>query len=332
MPAMYIDSLSKTYRKRFHPGVKAVDNLRLSVPAGQVFGFLGPNGAGKTTTIKMVCGLVTPSAGRVLLNGFDAARQRGQAMLQIGAVLEGTRNVYWRLSPWENLLYFGGLKGYGGKGLKARAEQLLQELELWDRRDDSVRTFSRGMQQKVAIACALVHDPPIVLLDEPTLGLDVDASHTVKTWVEKLAREDGKTILLTTHQLDMAQELCDRVAIMSRGRLVADQPVSELLEFFRQESYQIRVKGYLNGHTATFEDLDVREELGEIVISAAFKESADLHHLLDRIGALGLPLLSVARVEPDLEEVFVRLTRADGNFNSTTNFTAERRKGLGAGG
>ena len=139
----------------------------------------------------MICGLVIPTTGRVRVNGYDVARERSMAMRQIGAVLEGTRNVYWRLSAWENLMYFGRLKGYRGKALSDHAEQLLRGLDLWERRNDRVRMFSRGMQQKVAIACALVANPPIILLDEPTLGLDVQASRTVRDWIAKLAREQG---------------------------------------------------------------------------------------------------------------------------------------------
>ena len=228
--AIEVRGLAKSYRKRGRPPVHAVKPLDLVVPQGQIFGFLGPNGAGKTTTIKMLCGLVAPDAGEARLNGHDVHRQRSMAMRQIGAVLEGTRNVHWRLSAWRNLQYFAGIKGCAGAEFRKRAEWLLRELELWERRDDMIHAFSRGMQQKVAIACALIADPPIVLLDEPTLGLDVQAARTVKEWILRLARERGKTVVLTTHQLDMAEEVCDRVAIMRRGELIADQPVHELLK------------------------------------------------------------------------------------------------------
>ena len=153
-------SLVKSFKGRHGAKFTAVDDVNLKVRSGQVFGFLGPNGAGKTTTIKMMCGLITPSSGRVLINGYDVRGRRGDAMLQIGAVLEGTRNVYWRMTPWQNLMYFGRLKGQMGRRFKGRARTLLEELDLWGRKGDAVRTFSRGMQQKVAIACALVADPP----------------------------------------------------------------------------------------------------------------------------------------------------------------------------
>src|SRR5690348_13580342 len=149
-----------------------------------------------------------------------------------------------------------------------RAEQLLRELDLCERRKDPVRTFSRGMQQKLAIACALVADPPIVLLDEPTLGLDVQATRIMKNWILRLAKEQGRTVILTTHQLDMAQELCDRVAIMRRGRLVTDQPLQELLHLFSREHYQLRVRGELSAsQVALFPDMTLRCEQGESILT-----------------------------------------------------------------
>ncbi|HLZ81816.1 MAG TPA: ABC transporter ATP-binding protein [Ktedonobacteraceae bacterium] len=166
--AIEITSLSKIYPTAHRETVAAVDDLNLVVEAGQVFGFLGANGAGKTTTIKMMCGLITPTTGLIRIGGHDVSRERSAVMHLIGAVLEGTRNVYWRLTAWQNLMYFGHLKGSWGKELKERAKELLGELDLWERRNDPLRTFSRGMQQKVAIACALIGNPSIILLDEPT--------------------------------------------------------------------------------------------------------------------------------------------------------------------
>jgi len=311
--AIEIESLSKTYYKRNKPTTKAVDNLNLSVPTGQVFGFLGANGAGKTSTIKMICGLVIPTKGRICVNGFDVAREHSMAMRQIGAVLEGTRNVYWRLTAWQNLMYFGHLKGCKGKELKNRAEQLLHELDLWERRNDSIRTFSRGMQQKVAIACALISDPSIILLDEPTLGLDIQASRTVKEWIAKLSREQGKTVVLTTHQLDMAQALCDRVAIIRKGQLLTDQPLTELLHLFRQEYYQIKVKGHLDSHDSSwFDGLNICAENGHTILSGAIANQDVLHGHLTKVRDLSLPLLSVSRIEPNLEDVFTQMVDGKG--------------------
>lgn len=309
--AIEIRSLSKTYVRRQGPAVQAVDNLTLSVAAGEVLGFLGPNGAGKTTTIKMVCGLVTPTAGSIHLNGYEMGRERKNAMRQIGAVLEGARNIYWRLTAWQNLLYFGRLKGQTHQ-LKERAESLLRELELWDRRDDEVRSFSRGMQQKVAIACALMGDPPILLLDEPTLGLDVQAARTIKDWLMKLAYERGKTIILTTHQLDIAETVCHQVAIMHRGRLIANKATCDLLGLFQQEHYQIRLQGMWNGRDASWlNGLTVRQADGETILLGTIEDQTALYGLLDKLRSLDLPLLAVHRVEPNLEEVFLNLVEEE---------------------
>lgn len=308
-PAIKITTLSKSYLRR-KSTIKAVDNLNLSIPKGQVFGFLGSNGAGKTTTIKMICGLILPTEGEVQVNGYTVAREHSMAMQQLGAVLEGTRNVYWRLSAWENLMYFGRLRGYHGKKLAIRAEQLLRELDLWDRRKDLVRTFSRGMQQKVAIACSLITDPPIVLLDEPTLGLDIQASRTVKEWIARLAREQNKTVVLTTHQLDIAQELCDRIAIMSHGQLLTDKPLNELLSVFQQEYYHIRIKGTVESHWhSCFDGLTIESENGETLLIGPIVDQSTLHRYIDEVHRLNLPLLSINRVEPNLEDIFVHLTK-----------------------
>ena len=311
MNAIELNSLSKTFRRRGSQPVRAVVDLSLSIPRGQIFGFLGPNGAGKTTTIKMMCGVIIPDTGRVTLLGHDVQRDRSTAMRQFGAVLEGARTVYWRLSAMENLMYFGRLKGVRDKYLKPRAERLLKELDLWDRRNDDVREFSRGMQQKVAISAALMSDPLIVLLDEPTLGLDVESARTVREWVSRLAKEENKTVLLTTHQLTMAQELCDRVAIINEGRLIADRTVGELLSLFRRDYYTIRVGGQFNGQGSLPDGLIIEEDEHETTISGDIADQDRLHHVLRRIREEGLPILSVQRSEPSLEHIFMELLNED---------------------
>ena len=311
MNAIELESLSKTFRRRGSAPVQAVVDLSLSIPRGQIFGFLGPNGAGKTTTIKMMCGVIIPDAGSVTLLGHDVQRDRGSAMRQFGAVLEGARTIYWRLSAMENLMYFGRLKGVRDKYLKPRAERLLKELDLWDRRNDDVREFSRGMQQKVAISAALMSDPPIVLLDEPTLGLDVESARTVRDWVSRLAKEENKTVLITTHQLTMAQELCDRVAIINEGRLIADRTVGELLALFRRDYYTIRVGGQFNGERPLPEGLVVEQDDSETTISGDIADQERLHQVLRHIREEGLPILSVQRTEPSLEHIFMELLRED---------------------
>jgi ABC-2 type transport system ATP-binding protein len=286
----------------------AVQPTTLSVPWGQVIGLLGPNGAGKTTTIKMMAGLITPTAGTVAIGGYDVARQRSMAVRQIGAVLEGSRNVYWPLSAWENLMYFGRLKGLRGSAIEPRARRLLTELGLWERRHEAVGSFSRGMQQKVAVSAALITDPPIILLDEPTLGLDVQAARTVKDWIAHLARAEGKTIVLTTHQLDVAQELSDRIAVIKNGEIIADLPTAELLSRHAVNGFEVRVGGSLDG-TAGVLPVGARAESDgvETRVTLPDADSEALYAFLHRLDRAGAPLISVAKAQPTLEEIFIRL-------------------------
>jgi ABC-2 type transport system ATP-binding protein len=308
-PSVDVADLTKTY-----PGAPApsVDRVSFPVTAGRVFALLGANGAGKTTIIKMICGLVIPTGGAVYVEGEDVQRHRRRAMARMGVVLEGTRNLYWRLTAWENLLYFGRLRGWWGRRLKTRAEFLLRELGLWDRRHQTVQKFSRGMQQQVAIAAAVIADPSIVILDEPTLGLDAEATRRVKRWIATMTRDRGKTVILTTHQLDMAQDLSDDVAIMSRGKLVACRPMSELLDMARVGAYRIRVKGTIaTAGREWLDGWDLAEDNGDTVLVGHVTGDTELYGVLEQLRLQRAPLVEVTPVEPDLEDIYLRLVRPD---------------------
>jgi ABC-2 type transport system ATP-binding protein len=305
--AIELSGLTKRYR-RGKGLFTAVDDVTLSVPAGQVLGLLGPNGAGKTTTIKMICGLITPSAGTIRLNGHDVARQRADAVRQIGAVLEGSRNVYWPMTAWQNLLYFGRLKGLRGTEIRPRAERLLTELGLWERRNETVGSYSRGMQQKVAVAAALITDPPVILLDEPTLGLDVEAARTVREWITHLAAGEGKTVVLTTHQLEVAQELSGRIAVIRNGKVIADLPTPQLLARYAEDRFEVRVAGELNGFAGALPagaQAEADSDTTRVTLPNA--DTAALYAFLDDLKASGVPLLSVGQARPGLEEIFLKL-------------------------
>jgi ABC-2 type transport system ATP-binding protein len=305
--AIELHALSKIYSQKNNILFKAVDNLTLTIPQGQIIGFLGPNGAGKTTTIKMICNLIIPTHGSIKLNGYSITENRNIAMSQMGAVLEGTRNIYWQLSAWQNLIYFGKLKGMWGKLLTAQAEKLLKELALWDRKDDIVSEFSRGMQQKVAIACALITNPSIILLDEPTLGLDVQASRTIKSWVEHLAHEEKKTIVLTTHQLDVAEQLCERIIFINKGKIIADKVTADLLNLFHEDNYKITVWGKIQEPITIMAGMTMIPKDDHTVFIGAIVDQESLHEKLSLLHNLQLPLLSVTRVHHNLEEVFMHL-------------------------
>jgi ABC-2 type transport system ATP-binding protein len=307
--AIELESLTKRYG-RGESSILAVDDVTLRVEPGQVIGLLGPNGAGKTTIIKMIGGLITPTAGAIRLGGYDVARQRPQAVRQIGAVLEGSRNVYWPLSAWENLLYFGQLKGLRSAEIKPRAERLLTELGLWQRRHETVGSFSRGMQQKVAVSAALITDPPIILLDEPTIGLDVEAARTFKDWITHLARDEAKTIVLTTHQLEVAQELSNRIAVIKAGAIIADLPTAELLARHAENRFEIRITGSLNS-AALPVGARVEADGDQTRVLLPGIDDRAVFAVLSRLGATGAGLVSVVQARPSLEEVFIRLIHND---------------------
>lgn len=307
--AIELEGITKRYG-RGDSSTLAVGDVTLRVEPGQVIGLLGPNGAGKTTIIKMICGLITPTAGTIRLGGYDVARQRGQAVRQIGAVLEGSRNVYWPLSAWENLMYFGQLKGLRAAEVKPRAERLLTELGLWERRHETVGSFSRGMQQKVAVSAALITDPPILLLDEPTIGLDVEAARTFKDWITHLARVEGKTIVLTTHQLEVAQELAKRIAVIKDGEIIADLPTIDLLARHAENRFEVRITGSLNGTTLP-DGARVEPDGDQTRVLLPLMDDRAIVAVLERIAAAGIGLVSVTQARPSLEEIFIRLIHSD---------------------
>jgi ABC-2 type transport system ATP-binding protein len=201
-----------------------VEDLTLAIPHGTVFGFLGPNGAGKTTTVRMLAALIAPSGGTALVAGHRLGADDVALRRAVGILTE-TPGLYERLSARQNLVFFAELYDLNRATAEAQAERYLHMLGLWQRRDDPAGSFSKGMRQKLAIARALLHDPPVVFLDEPTAGLDPEASRTVRAFIQDL-RAEGRTIFLTTHNLPEADELCDFVGVF-RGRLLrVDTPAN----------------------------------------------------------------------------------------------------------
>ncbi len=311
-PAIELAELSKTYRSRRSDDIQAVAGLDLTIEHGEVLGFLGPNGAGKTTSIKMICGLILPDTGTIRIQGRDLQRHRLTAMQSIGAVLEGTRNVYWRLSPLQNLAYSARLKGASSKQMRSWGETLLRDLDLWDRRNDPVRLFSRGMQQKTAIACALIHNPPIVLLDEPTLGLDVQAAVTVKQWIQTLASRFGKTLILTTHQLSLAEELCQRVVIIDKGHKIADQDVKELRALYKREFLHVKVAAPEHEvqpwAIQAWPNVVLHSDRQITTVSIPAHRKDQIADVAATIANWPLDVLAIEQAVPSLEDIFIHLT------------------------
>jgi len=201
--------------------VVALDRVSLRVEAGELFGLLGPNGAGKTTLLRLITTLLVASAGRVWVCGLDAAREPREIRRRIGVVLGGERSLYWRLTGRENLMYAAALHDLPAAVARDRATALLSLVGLADRADDLVERYSTGMRLRLALARALVHDPAVLILDEPTAGLDPQAGADVRTLLGALAHQRARTTIMATHNLDEADRLCTRIGILDRGRLVA---------------------------------------------------------------------------------------------------------------
>ncbi len=224
--ALTFESVSRVFSSASGSRV-AVDSLDLTLSRGEILGLLGPNGAGKTTTVKMAATLLEPSAGSITVAGVDAARYPRKARENTGLVLGGDRGFYMRATARENLRFFAELQGVSGRRRNARVEEVLKTVGLTDRQNDKVEAFSRGMRQRLHIARALVNEPTVVLLDEPSIGLDPEAARDLRELAASL-REFGCGILLTTHYMSEAEQLADRLLIFDAGRVVAEGTVKEI--------------------------------------------------------------------------------------------------------
>ncbi|MEW6048530.1 MAG: ABC transporter ATP-binding protein [Bacillota bacterium] len=308
-----VSHLRKVYRRSGRE-IVAADDVSFQVRAGEVVGLLGPNGAGKTTTIKCILGLLVPTAGSVRICGFDPRRQARQALRRVGAMLEGTRNLHWSRSALENLLFFANLAGIPTTTARARSLELLERYRLLDRAGSLVGQLSRGMQQKLALCAALVRDPEVLLLDEPTLGLDVEAALDVRQLLLELARERARAVLVASHDMRLVESVCGRVIVLHRGRVLADEEVPHLLEMLSTRSYRFVVEGSLTGRAreaifASFTGAEVTAAEGRTVIEVTVERATRLYDLVELLRDHGAALASVDHRAPDLEQVFLHLIR-----------------------
>jgi len=231
-----LEGLTKSFAGADGKPVFAAEDISFSVKPGEVFGLLGPNGAGKTTTLRMLCTVLKPTAGFASVAGFDVGTQPSEVRKSIG-FLSANTGVYDRMTASEMVRYYGRLYGMTETALDARIDELFDRLQMNDFRDVAGGRMSTGMKQKVSIARALVHDPPVLIFDEPTNGLDVLVQRAVLQNIASL-RSQGKTILFSTHNMNEVQKLCDRVAIVAKGRIAACGTLAELREQYRQDDLE----------------------------------------------------------------------------------------------
>ncbi len=299
-------------RKQYPGGVVALDGLSMIVPAGSVFGLLGPNGAGKTTCLRLLAGLTRPTAGRAVVNGTVVAADALTVRRELGYLEQDPRAYRW-MTGREQLAMLGRLHGLGGDALSRAVTEALERVDLADAADRRTGTYSGGMRQRLGIAGALVHRPPVIVLDEPVSALDPEGRRDVLALIASLRGET--TVLFSTHVLADVERICDRVGILDHGRLVIEGSLAELLDRFALPVYRVEAEP---GQAAALEALAVRlraadwvtgavVEHGLLTVAVADPERA-ARELLPAITAEGLSVISVARARPTLEDVFLRLT------------------------
>ncbi len=302
--AIVIENLTRDFGT-----VRAVDDLVLTVPTGNIFGFLGPNGAGKTTTIRLLLGLLEPTSGRVNVLGFDARTQADQIRAQTGALLEHT-GIYEQMTAEDNLEFYGRAFQMPATARKDRIKDLLTHMGLWERRKDRAGKWSRGMKQKLALARTLLHRPKLVLLDEPTAGLDVQSAVAIREDLAALAALEDTTIFLTTHNMTDAEKLCHQVAVIREGRLVAQGSPDELSRKVSSQRVEIVGRNFNQKALKVLHTLPQVEsaitENNHLVID--LKAETDVAALVGLLVGTGAQVEEVHRSKASLEEVFLSLT------------------------
>jgi ABC-2 type transport system ATP-binding protein len=302
--AIEVSNLTKRYGE-----LLAVDHISFLVKCGEIFGFLGPNGAGKTTTVRMLTGVIRPDNGVAKVMGYDIQKEPIRAKQVMGIVPEMS-NAYVDLSAWDNLMFIGELYGVPEKERRQRAESLLKDFGLLDRRKQLVKGFSKGMKQRLILCMALINEPQVLFLDEPTSGLDVESARIIKDVIRDLNRM-GVTVFLTTHNMDEANQLCDRVAIINHGKIIAvDTP----------ERLRARSSGLQSVEVSFDKPINLRSlssipavlevvKTGDKVKLYTSDPGAVIPYITDFVRSNNLKIVSMSTLAPSLEDVFVKLVK-----------------------
>lgn len=300
MTLLSVNDLSKTYHKT---NKKAVSNVSFDLDKGDIVAFLGPNGAGKTTTLKMILNLISPDKGKIIFEGQDVTNHSLFLLKNTGALLEGSKNMFWSMSPLENFVYWGGQRGLDRQQAQQRGLALLEQFNLLDKKETTITRLSRGMQQVVGICCAMIANPKLLILDEPTLGLDLKATQIMVDSLKVLAA-NGVGILVTTHQLEFAQEVANKILLINHGELVFSDSVKEsLAKLNKQQVFEVyfarRLSQLEKAELSTYCNLLTKEELSYQI---TIKTQADLPQVLSLIGKM--PVIKLLTKTRGLEEIF----------------------------
>ena len=302
--AIEVSNLTKHYGK-----LLAVDHISFYIKRGEIFGFLGPNGAGKTTTIHMLTGIIRPTSGTAVISGFDVTHKPIKAKELVGVVPE-VSYLYEEMTAWDNIIFIAKLHSVPKEKRSNLARELLEYFGMYERRKDRISTFSRGMKRRIMIATALIHEPKILFLDEPTTGLDVQSSRQIRDIIKDLNR-NGTTVFLTTHYIEEADQLCQRIAIIKEGEIVMiDTPknlkamtqVEHLIEVSFDHTEKIRNKLKMLDHVR---DVIMVEEKFRLYVE---EPSLTLNLIFDFARKNHLKIISINTLKPTLEDAFVKLT------------------------
>ncbi len=302
MPVIAISKLTKTYAS----GLQALKAVDLAIEMGEIFALLGPNGAGKTTLINVVCGIVTPSSGTVLVDGRDNVRDYRAARSKIGLVPQELHTDMFE-SVWDTLTFSRGL--FGRAPDAAHLERVLRDLSLWEKRRDKIMTLSGGMKRRVLIAKALAHEPEILFLDEPTAGVDVELRRDMWALVRRL-RDAGVTIILTTHYIDEAEEMADRIGVINKGELVVVEEKARLMRKLGKKQLTLHLLKPLAAIPPALADWRLALKDGGCDLEYTFdghEERTGIPELLRRLVELGIEFKDLQTRQSSLEDIFVSL-------------------------
>lgn len=315
-----ISNLAKSYRKRkSREIIQSVKDVDFNVYKGEILGLLGPNGAGKTTTIKLICGLLYPDSGEIKIKGIPNTDNRLESLQHISAVLEGNRNLYWRLTVRENLEYFAGNRGRSRKEVKEEIDELLHMFQLKDKENELVNRLSRGMQQKLAIAVAMLANTEVLLLDEPTLGLDVQTGLEVREILKSIVKNYQRTIIISSHDMDVIQDICDRTVIINQGTVVIDQRVDELIKLFEVRSYRLTLNEPLSldqqkAISTRFPTNEYVEDQVYSYLTVQLEKSEDIYQIFQVLQLNRTPIDSIDRKAIRFDEVFLKIIQGDHQY------------------